>query len=156
MTSLTLLFSCSDDKESHLATPESLENYGTWNEIGQLHNEGLEDFYDRLVESDIEINESTTDQVFEILDDLIDDYYPTIQEGLNPPHYPISKETHDMILSIHTNEEIKLLDDPNSEFLYTTIEEMGADNELIENVRLLMNIYDNTENWESYELMETA
>jgi len=61
-----------------------------------------------------------------------------------------------MILSIHTNEEIKLLDDPNSEFLYTTIEEMGADNELIENVRLLMNIYDNTENWESYELMETA
>lgn len=147
-----VVYSCTQNEKEQIQAELTNIECGDWNEIGQLHNDGLEGYFLMLKESSIEVTNENKEEILLGLKQFVLDFYPTIQSGVNPPHYPISEELNLEILEL-VIENFQEIDNPSSEFIYEHILATGHDQILVDNVKGLFAIYDNPSFQGSYNDM---
>lgn len=147
-----VIYSCSSNKEDQIQHIVSNSNCGDWNEIGQLHNDGLEGYFLFLKNSNIEVIAENREVILEDLENYVLDFYPIIQAGVFPPHYPISESLHSEILNL-VIDNFEEINNVSSNFIYDQILSAGYDQLMVNNVRGLFAIYDDPTNQDSYSNM---
>ena len=142
VTFLSLIaISCAKNYEEHDTIELKADYCEGWNEIGQLHNDGLELLFEKLQQSDLVLNYEISSQ---ITYEFALSYYEVIQSNIYPPHYPISYQLHeDIVKESMSNVDVLINGDNDEIFDYFT--SVGVEEEVVVNILRILNIFENEE-----------